>query len=207
MAAHLQLLLDSDQAAGLGFAQGSKLLAYNRSPAKAAELAAEVGSAQAESPADLAVCSITFSMLANDAAVEAVLSSFLQGRQAAGDRAPPAALFIDCSTVLPSTTRRLAARAAAHGVGFVACPVFGRPDAAAAAQLIGIVAGGSAEQRERVKALVGAAFAGRGWGWGPAAGGAGAAFGAACALADVLLWGRLHSVVLCSALFCRAASD
>lgn len=50
-------------------------------------------------------------------------------------------MLVDCSTVAPATTTKAAALAAAHGVSYVASPVFGRPDAAAAAQLLIAVAG------------------------------------------------------------------
>ena len=60
------------------------------------------------------------------------------------DPHPVTQVFIDCSTVAPSTTRQAAALAAAVGAAYVAAPVFGRPDAAAARKLIIPVAGPAA---------------------------------------------------------------
>ena len=85
-----------------------------------------------------------------------VFDSYLAGRAALGSAAPSGAAWVDCSTVLPSTTRRLAARAAAVGVAYCAGPVFGRPDAAAAGLLKGVIAGGYQALRDRIKALAGA---------------------------------------------------
>lgn len=63
--------------------------------------------------------------------------------------------------MLPSTTKRLAGLAAQRGVAYCSCPVFGRPDAAAAGLLKAAVAGGMQELRDRIKQLAGS-FAG-GW--------------------------------------------
>ncbi len=48
---------------------------------------------------------------------------------------------MDCSTVAPGTTKHAAAHAAAAGASYVSAPVFGRPDVAAAGQLLVAVAG------------------------------------------------------------------
>eukprot|EP00887_Chlorella_sp_A99_P004607 scaffold4.g4607.t1 len=166
MARHLHAYLSSGGAAEP--LAGGTLLAYNRSAGKATALASQLsgGAAAADSPAALAGCRLTFCMLSNDEAVEAVLSSYLEGALAApapggasGDPAAP--LFVDCSTVLPATSARLAVRAAARGVGYLACPVFGRPDAAEKGLLIGVVSGGTKAQRELVKSAAGGSFAGR----------------------------------------------
>lgn len=74
-----------------------------------------------------------------------------------GERQPAA--YVDCSTVLPGTTRRLADLAAARGDTFLACTVFGRPDVAAIGKLTALLAGGPAELRERLQPLV-SCFAG-----------------------------------------------
>ncbi|GAB4824166.1 hypothetical protein N2152v2_011212 [Parachlorella kessleri] len=139
------------------------LLVYNRSPGKAKALTdnPDLASEAVDSPADLAGCSIVFVMLAQDSAVEQVFRSYLEGRAALGSAAPAGAAFVDCSTVLPSTTTRLAGLAASQEVAYCAGPVFGRPDAAAAGMLKGVVAGGTAELRGRIQQLA-AGYAGRG---------------------------------------------
>lgn len=65
------------------------------------------------------------------------------------------------STVLPSTTRKLAALAATKHVTYLACPVLGRPPAAAAGQLLGALSGGTESVRERAKRII-HIFAGKG---------------------------------------------
>lgn len=113
-------------------------------------------------PSDLAPCTLTFCSLAYDTAVETVFDSYMQGVAEATAAAPHLPrLFIDMSTVLPSTTRRLAAKAADSGVTYLACPVFGRPPAAAAGLLVACISGGDEAARARVKSL-GAVFAQRG---------------------------------------------
>lgn len=62
--------------------------------------------------------------------------------------------------MLPATVKRQAADAAKAGVLYANCPVFGRPDAAAAGQLVAVPAG-APQARERLAPLL-PAFAGRG---------------------------------------------
>lgn len=81
--------------------------------------------------------------------------AWLEGRT--GECQPAA--YIDCSTILPETSRRLANQGAARGVTFLACTVFGRPDVAAAGKLTALLAGGRAELREQLMPLV-STFAG-----------------------------------------------
>jgi 3-hydroxyisobutyrate dehydrogenase-like beta-hydroxyacid dehydrogenase len=134
---------------------GGELLVYNRTASKAAEFAAArlAGVTAAATTSELAArCSVTFCCLVNDSALEAVFSDFLQGPPNAG------AVFVDCSTVLPSTTAKLAAQAADRGIAYCTCPIFGRPDAAAAGSLMAALAGATAEVRGRLRPLV-AAFA------------------------------------------------
>jgi 3-hydroxyisobutyrate dehydrogenase-like beta-hydroxyacid dehydrogenase len=96
--------------------------------------------------------------------------SQLGQQQPQGKGPGPQRVFIDCSTVLPSTSRRLATVAAARGVAYLTCPVFGRPLAAAAGVLVACLAGGDAGVRAQLKPLV-ATFAGKGiWDLGDDAG-------------------------------------
>ena len=79
-------------------------------------------------------------MLANDAAVEAITfgdSGILTGLS-------PGATHISCSTISVELADRLATSHAEAGQQFVSAPVFGRPEAAAAAKLFVVAAGAPA---------------------------------------------------------------
>jgi 3-hydroxyisobutyrate dehydrogenase-like beta-hydroxyacid dehydrogenase len=98
-------------------------------------------------PTPAAACAgaaFAVSMLADDAAVEATVLG-PDGALAGLERG---AIHVGASTVSVALCRRLADAHAAKGVGYVAAPVFGRPDAAAAKQLW-IVPGGTAADIER----------------------------------------------------------
>lgn len=135
---------------------GGRLIVFNRTISKVHEfVAAHPGSHAASHPKELAAeCHMTFSCLTNDDALKATLHDFLLERTSDG----PPCIFIDSSTVLPATTRYLAAIAAEHGVTYCHCPIFGRPDAASAGKLLGYLAGGSVEVRKQVSGLVGVTF-------------------------------------------------
>lgn len=127
-------------------AAGHQLTVWNRSSDKADDLVAG-GARLASSPADAAEAGIVFTMLADDAAVEAV--SFGENGLLAAARP---ALHVSLSTISPDLAMRLATAQAERGAGFVSAPVFGRPKAAAAAQL-NIVAGGAAADIETCQPL------------------------------------------------------
>ena len=161
MAARLQEHL----AGGKASSYAAPLLVHNRTVEVAERFAAATpGVTVARSVADVAAArpAAVFCMLANDAATDAVLAQLLDAvRQLppAGADAQPC-IWVNCSTVLPSTVQRQAADAAAAGLLYVNLPVFGRPDAAAAGSLIAVPAG-PAGARERLAPLL-PAFAGRG---------------------------------------------
>lgn len=115
---------------------GHRLTVWNRSPGKAEALVAE-GARLAATPREAADrADIVVTMLANDAALEAVTFGE-QGILAAGG----SAVHVSMSTVAPALAERLDAAHRAAGRPFVSAPVFGRPDVAAAAQLNICVAG------------------------------------------------------------------
>jgi 3-hydroxyisobutyrate dehydrogenase-like beta-hydroxyacid dehydrogenase len=127
------------------------VVVWNRSAEKARPLV-EAGATLAESPKDAASGrDVIFSMLADDAALNAVL--FGEHGALAGLKA--GALHVSMSTIAVATAENIAARHAEHRQRFMAAPVFGRPDAAAAAKLF-IVAAGSAADLERAKPLLAA---------------------------------------------------
>jgi 3-hydroxyisobutyrate dehydrogenase-like beta-hydroxyacid dehydrogenase len=109
---------------------GHKLTVWNRDKAKSQVLAGE-GAVVAASPAKaVKPGGVVITMLSDDAALSAVVEGPDGLLKALG-----AGLHISMSTVSPGINQRLAKAHAALGGSLVAAPVFGRPDAAAAAKL------------------------------------------------------------------------
>jgi 3-hydroxyisobutyrate dehydrogenase-like beta-hydroxyacid dehydrogenase len=116
-------------------AAGHQVTVWNRSPDALAAFAG-TGAVVASRPEDALLGDCLFSMLASDAAMRAVgLDKQLL------DGAAPGLIHVNLATVSTAFARQLAEAHAARGIGYVAAPVFGRPDAAAAAKLIVIAAG------------------------------------------------------------------
>ena len=112
-------------------ASGFAVTVYNRSRAKTEPLAA-AGATVAETPAAAATPGgIVITLLSNDT----VLEETTLGAAGFVDALGPGGLHISMSTVSPETSRKLAEAHAKRGSLFVAAPVFGRPDAAAARKL------------------------------------------------------------------------
>jgi 3-hydroxyisobutyrate dehydrogenase-like beta-hydroxyacid dehydrogenase len=128
---------------------GYGLRIYNRTASKAAPLVAK-GATLAASAADVAQPGgIVLTMLADDRALEDVSlppPSFVE-------RLGPGGVHISLSTVSPATARRLAEHHAKHNVAYVASPVFGRPDAAAAAKLW-VCNSGPAAAKARIQQII-----------------------------------------------------
>jgi 3-hydroxyisobutyrate dehydrogenase-like beta-hydroxyacid dehydrogenase len=121
---------------------------WNRSPDKARALVAG-GATLATSPREVAASSeVILSMLADDAALNAVLS----GKDGVLAGLKPGALHVSMSTIAVATSENAAARHTEHQQHFLAAPVFGRPDAAEAAKLF-VVAAGAPADFERAKLL------------------------------------------------------
>lgn len=118
---------------------GHEVSVFNRHPDKAQPLVG-LGATQAASVAAACGGAAVITMLADDAALEQV--AFGDGGivGALGD----GAVHVSMSTISPALARRLAHAHAHAGQCFVSAPVFGRPDAAAAAKLF-VVAAGDAE--------------------------------------------------------------
>ena len=115
---------------------GHEVTVYNRSRDKAEALAGE-GAKVAATVAEACGGAAVFTMLANDEALSAV---------AHGDNGLLASLgkdavHISASTISVSLSERLTNEHAAAGQRFVSAPVFGRPEAAAAAKLFVTAAG------------------------------------------------------------------
>lgn len=125
---------------------GHKLTVWNRSPGPAQELA-KLGAAIASSPAETFVNEIVISMLADDKALRTLLID--NGVVAA---APKGLLHINMATISVALAEELTALHGKLGQGYVAAPVFGRPDAAEAAKL-NIVAAGPRQLVDRAQPL------------------------------------------------------
>lgn len=130
-------------------AAGVKLTVHNRTAAKAEPLR-EKGAVVAARPADAAPPGgIVMTMLADDDAVESVVA----GPDGIAARLGAGGVHVSMSTIAPATSRRLARIHQEHGGRYVAAPVFGRPDNAAARQLV-VCVSGPAAARERVRPLL-----------------------------------------------------
>jgi 3-hydroxyisobutyrate dehydrogenase-like beta-hydroxyacid dehydrogenase len=127
---------------------GHTLTVYNRTQSRAepfASLGAKIAGIPAEAAAN---AEALITMLADDAAVEAVI--FSPGNII--ETLSAGAVHISMSTISVGLSRRLAESHREKQQHYLAAPVFGRPDAAAAAKLF-IVAAGPSEQIERCRPL------------------------------------------------------
>jgi 3-hydroxyisobutyrate dehydrogenase-like beta-hydroxyacid dehydrogenase len=127
---------------------GHRLTVYNRTRPTAEPLE-RAGARVAATPREAAAAAeVLVTMLADDVAVEAVVF----GDEGALAGLPRGAVHAGMSTISPALSRRLAEAHRACGQSSVGAPVFGRPEAAAAAKLT-VVAGGPAEAIERGRPL------------------------------------------------------
>lgn len=128
---------------------GHRLTVYNRTPARADQLK-DLTPVVAETPAAAARgVDVLITMLADDDSLEVVIL----GPEGALAALPARAIHISMSTISPALAGRLAERHRAAGQVYVAAPVFGRPEAAAAKQLW-IVAAGPADALERCRPVL-----------------------------------------------------
>jgi len=129
-------------------AAGHKLKVYNRTASKANPLR-EKGATVTASAADVATAGgIVFTMVSDDRALEELCTapSFVE-------KLGPGGVHVSLSTIAPATAKKLAEEHRKLGVDYVASPVFGRPEAAAAAKLWICVSGPGAS-RERIRPLL-----------------------------------------------------
>lgn len=132
---------------------GHQVTVWNRDRAKAEPFAARGAKVAADLTA-AAQAGAVVTMLADDAAVEAVVFGD-SGLLAAGAEL----LHISCSTVSVDLTARLAAAHAAAGQRFASAQVLGRPDVAEAGKL-SVIAAGAAEDLDFAQPLFDAIGAG-----------------------------------------------
>lgn len=134
---------------------GHELTVWNRTHEKAEPLR-RMGARVAESPADVAPPDgLVITMLSADAALDEVC----EGDNGLLARLGEGGLHVSMSTIAPETARRLAAGHGARGAGYLAAPVFGRPDAAAAGRLFVCLSGTPAD-KERARPVLEAFAAG-----------------------------------------------
>src|SRR5947209_15616285 len=115
---------------------GHEVTVYNRTRTKAEALVRR-GAKGADTIAGACRGDAVFTMLANDDAVEAVVF----GEDGILDSLPAGAVHVSSSTISVGLAERLTAAHADVGQGFVAGPVFGRPEIAAAGKLYVLAAG------------------------------------------------------------------
>jgi 3-hydroxyisobutyrate dehydrogenase-like beta-hydroxyacid dehydrogenase len=129
--------------------QGYSLVVFNRTRAKAEPLLGPCGTF-ADSPAKLAEqVDVLFTMLAHPDAVEQAAL----GRNGFLSYLKPNALWIDCSSVNPSFSKKMAVEAGRRRVHFVDAPVTGSAPVAAEAKLVFWV-GADAADLERARPLL-----------------------------------------------------
>ncbi len=127
---------------------GFDVTAYNRTPGKLAALAEAGGRAANRPAAAVTPGGIVVTMVSNDQVLKEIV---------AGDGGVAAALgagiHVSMSTISPDTSRELAKLHASFGGQYVAAPVFGRPEAAAAAKLW-IIRSGAAQAKLAARPLL-----------------------------------------------------
>lgn len=121
--------------AGRLVAASHDVVVWNRSRAAVDALVGE-GALAAANIAEAARCDVVHSMLADDGAIRAVLLD-----AGALDAMTAGAVHVNHATISVVFAKELAAMHRERGVGYVASPVFGRPDAAAAGKLHVLAAG------------------------------------------------------------------
>ena len=126
---------------------GHRLRIYNRTQSRAEPLQQE-GATIVNSPAEASACDVVLTMLANDQAVEETVF----GEEGVLTGLKKGAAHISMSTITVTLSERLKHTHAEAGQTYIAAPVFGRPDAAAAAKLF-IVPAGEKKAVEHVQPL------------------------------------------------------
>jgi 3-hydroxyisobutyrate dehydrogenase-like beta-hydroxyacid dehydrogenase len=114
------------------------LTVWNRSPERADALVA-AGARRATTPADASRADIVITMVADDAALEAIA---WEGRVL--ELLPRGAIHVSMSTISVALAEKLTVAHAERGTTFVSAPVFGRPEAAADRKLFVVAAGPAA---------------------------------------------------------------
>jgi len=126
---------------------GHRLTVFNRTRARAESLQSD-GANIAGSVAEACRSSVVLTMVADDAALEALVF----GESGILSSLRRDSIHVSLSTISVALSDRLSAEHAKAGQQFVAAPVFGRPEAAESAKL-SVVAAGPSASVERCKPL------------------------------------------------------
>ncbi|MDW8059411.1 MAG: NAD(P)-dependent oxidoreductase [Thermomicrobium sp.] len=118
---------------------GHRVVVWNRTPERADEFVA-LGAIRAATPFEAAEVGVVFTMLADDAATEAVVA----GPHGILAGLPRDGIHVASSTLSVRYSAELAERHRTRHQHYVAAPVFGRPDVAAQGTLRLVVAGATA---------------------------------------------------------------
>jgi 3-hydroxyisobutyrate dehydrogenase-like beta-hydroxyacid dehydrogenase len=130
--------------AGNALKAGHTVRVWNRSAGRTKALA-EQGASIVDTPEQAFSGEAVFSMLADDAALRSVLIDGGLLKQA-----PKGLVHVNMATISAAFSAELTALHAQHGVAYVAAPVLGRPDVAAAGKL-NILAAGASDAIDRVQ--------------------------------------------------------
>ena len=129
---------------------GFELVVHNRTPDRAAILAAQVGCSVAATPAEAsAAADVAITMLADDAAVRATY----EGAAGLLAGAHPGVVLVEMSTVRPDTITALGPAAHAAGAGLLDAPVSGSVHLAEAGALT-LMVGGDAAHLEHARPVL-----------------------------------------------------
>jgi 3-hydroxyisobutyrate dehydrogenase/glyoxylate/succinic semialdehyde reductase len=129
--------------------EGYRLTIYNRTPDKASHLL-KAGAKWAETPADLAKkIDILFTMLSTPEVVQRLAT----GQNGFIEAMPEDSLWVDCSTVNPGFSRKMASLASKRAVHFLEAPVAGTKGPAKSGELMFFV-GGNAQDLDRCRPLL-----------------------------------------------------
>lgn len=142
-------IMGSRMAANIAGA-GYELTVWTHTPGKASAWAAERDASAVSTPAEVAAASdIVVSMVVDGDQVQSVLC----GAGGVIEAAHPGLLCVDCSTIAPTDTRRIAVRLGESGVCMIDAPVTGSSPRAENGTLT-IMAGGAREDFQRAKPLL-----------------------------------------------------
>ncbi len=128
---------------------GYGLRVFNRTAGKAASLAAKGARIVSSAGEAAEPGGIVFTMLADDRALEEVAMSGDALAKALG----PGGIHVSLGTVSPAAARRVAKHHELFRVSYLAAPVFGRPEAAAA-RTLWICLSGARKAKERVEPIL-----------------------------------------------------
>ncbi|KAF9898925.1 hypothetical protein BX616_003450 [Lobosporangium transversale] len=141
MATNLQKYLSSKSSPSSSPSQQYNLTVWNRSPGKT-EIVEALGAKKASSLQELVLESnVIFTSLANDAAVLSVYQELFSSLTKLRIKTP--LIFVETSTIHPRTAQQLSDRlkSLAPQHSYLQCPVFGRPPAAQAGELVWVATG------------------------------------------------------------------